>query len=229
MQVQFRHQPMFTVARCVLAGGEKMRAESGAMMAQSPDVQIEAKIEGGLMRGLKRSVLGGESLFMTTFTAPPQGGWVDVAANLPGDGAAFTLSKGDGGMNITKGNWLANASGVEIDTKWGGAGNLIGGEGGFVVHASGDGEVVISCYGALDTVDLAPGERIIIDTGHVVAFSPSVQYQTRRASQGGLMQSMKSGEAFVFEFQGPGRVLTQSRDPRGLRDMLTANMPGSRS
>ncbi len=55
------------------------------MMAHSVGVQLEARMEGGLLKGLKRSVLGGESSFVTTFTAPPEGGWIDLAARLPGD------------------------------------------------------------------------------------------------------------------------------------------------
>ena len=55
------------------------------MMAHSVGVEIAARMEGGLLKGLKRGVLGGESLFVSTYTAPPQGGWVDVAAKLPGD------------------------------------------------------------------------------------------------------------------------------------------------
>ena len=83
MDVQIRHTPSFAVVRCTLTGGETMRAESGAMMATSDGVAIEASMQGGLVKSLKRSVLGGESLFITTYTAPSGGGWVDCAARLP--------------------------------------------------------------------------------------------------------------------------------------------------
>jgi len=59
MQIQLRHNPSFTVARCLLAGGEPMRVEGGAMMAHSAGVHLEAKAEGGLLKGLKRAALGG--------------------------------------------------------------------------------------------------------------------------------------------------------------------------
>ena len=124
MDIQIRHNPAFAVARAVLAPGEAIKAESGAMMATSGGVAIEAKMEGGLMKGLKRSVLGGESLFMTTLTAPPTGGWVDLAANLPGD--AFVLDV-NGAYNLTRGAWLCNEASIAIDTKWGGLKNLAGG------------------------------------------------------------------------------------------------------
>ena len=101
MQVSIRHNPSFAVARCTLAGGETVRAESGAMMATSDGVDVQAQMQGGLMKSLKRSVLGGESLFVTTFAAPAQGGWVDVAANLPGDIQVLTLD-GRTGWAVTR-------------------------------------------------------------------------------------------------------------------------------
>jgi uncharacterized protein (AIM24 family) len=73
MDVEIRNGPAFAVGRCTLGGGEQMKAEAGAMMAHSVGVEVEAKVQGGLMKGLKRSILGGESLFMTTWTAPNEG------------------------------------------------------------------------------------------------------------------------------------------------------------
>lgn len=92
MQVEIRHNPGFARARCLLAPNEPMRAESGAMAAMSADVAIAAQMEGGVMLSLKRSRLGGESLFITTYTAGQQGGWVDVPANLPGERLDFEFT-----------------------------------------------------------------------------------------------------------------------------------------
>jgi uncharacterized protein (TIGR00266 family) len=225
MNVEIRHAPSFAVARVTLAGGEAVRAESGAMMATSGGVDVEAKMQGGLMKGLKRSMLGGESLVVTRLTAPSHGGWVDVSAALPGDVRVIELG---GPINISRGNWLASSDGVELDTKWGGFKNLFGGEGGFFIHASGSGSVIVSCYGALDTVELAAGESIVLDSGHVVAFDPSTQFTTRKVSSG-LMNTLKSGEGLVMEFTGPGRVLTQSRTPNALVAWLTTALPFSRA
>jgi uncharacterized protein (TIGR00266 family) len=225
MDVTIRHSPSFAIARCTLAGGEAIKAESGAMSATSSGVEIEAKVQGGLMKGLKRSVLGGESLFMSTLTAPSQGGWVDVAARLPGD---LMVLQADGGLNLSKGGYLASGSNVEIDTKWGGFKNVFGGEGGFLIHATGTGPVVVSCYGALDTVELGAGESIVVDSGHLVAFDPSITYTTRKASSG-IMNTLKSGEGFVMEFTGPGTVHTQTRNPDALVAWLTEVLPFSRS
>ncbi len=227
MNVEVRHNPSFAAARVHLEGREELKAESGAMMATSAGVAVQASTQGGLMKGLKRSFLGGESLFISTYTAPAAGGWVDVADHLPGDIVVAELTPG-AAMSVTKGSWLASAAGVDLDTKWGGFKNMFGGEGGFLIHATGQGTIVLSCYGAVDRIELAAGESVTIDTGHVVAFGPTVTSQLRKVA-GGVIQTLKSGEGLVFDFAGPGWVMTQSRNPAALESWIRALMPGETS
>ena len=224
MNLEIRHNPAFSVVRATIHAGEEIRIESGAMMAMSGGVQMDAKMEGGLKKGLMRSVLGGESLFITKLTGGREGDWVDAAARLPGDLAVLDV---DGAMNLTKGSWLLSGSGVEIDTKWGGFKNLVGGEGGFLVHASGTGQVVCSCYGAMQTYDIAAGESLTLDSGHLVAWETGLTYTTRMINSG-IMKSLKSGEGLVFDFTGPGRVWAQTRNPGELVAWLTSELPFSR-
>ena len=227
MRIDVRHNPSFAVARVALDPGEELRAESGAMMATSAGVDVKASTQGGVMKGLKRSLLGGESLFITTYTAPASGGWVDVADHLPGDIVVTSVSA-DKPLSITKGCWLASGPGVQLDTKWGGFKNLFGGEGGFLVLASGEGPVVLACYGAIDTIQLGAGESVTIDTGHVVAFDPNTTSAIRKVA-GGMMQTLKSGEGLVFDFTGPGWVMTQTRNPSALETWIRSLMPGETS
>ncbi|MGI8685378.1 MAG: TIGR00266 family protein [Acidimicrobiales bacterium] len=224
MNVEVRHSPSFAAARVTLAPGEQLRAESGAMMAMSPGMGIQSSTQGGLMKGLKRSFLGGESLFISTFTAPAAGGWVDVAHHLAGDVIVSDL-RPEQPLSITKGCWLASGDGVELDTKWGGFKNLFGGEGGFLVRATGTGTVLLACYGAIDMVNLAAGEMVTIDTGHVVAFQADITSAIRKVA-GGVVQTLKSGEGLVFDFTGPGWVMTQTRNPAALEAWIQAIMPG---
>lgn len=226
MQITTRHDPSFTAARVELDPNESVKVEAGAMMAHSPSATAAAKAEGGVLKSLKRAALGGESLFVTTYTADSSGGWVDVAPYLPGDVRTMTVD--ERGIALTKGSWLCSESTVELDTKWGGIKNLAGGEGGFVVHASGHGLLAMSCYGATDTIELAAGEEVVVDSGHVVAFDPGVGMQLTKAA-GGLVASAKSGEGFVFRFTGPGWVMIQSRNPSALVDWLTKALPFTRS
>lgn len=227
MDIQLRHNPSFSVARALLSAGESIRAESGAMMAMAADTQLDAKIEGGLMKGLKRSVLGGESLFITTATAGDSGGWIDFAPSLPGDVTVVDIDSGMP-MLVQKGSFLCAEQGVTIDTTWGGLKTLVGGEGGFLLHAEGQGQLVLSTYGALDRFHLEDGQQVIVDTNHMVAFAASVTMELKRASEG-LVQSAKTGEGLVFVFTGPGELMMQSRNPDDIVRYIVANMPGSRN
>jgi uncharacterized protein (TIGR00266 family) len=224
MNLSIRHNPSFAVVRAEIGAGEQISIEAGAMMAMAGGVSIESKMEGGLKKGLMRSVLGGESLFVTKLTGSKDGDWVDAAARLPGDLRVLDVA---GSLNLTSGAWLLNDSGVTIDTKWGGFKNLMGGEGGFLIKANGTGQVVVSCYGAMECYDVPAGEQIVLDSGHLVAYEDSLTLTTRTATKG-LMQTMKSGEGLVFEFTGPGKVWAQTRNPGELVSWLTAELPFSR-
>jgi uncharacterized protein (TIGR00266 family) len=226
MRIDIRHQPAFAVARATMSAGEKIKAESGAMAAMSAGVSIQAKMEGGFMKALKRSALGGESFFQTTFESSTEGAWVDMAANLPGDIMVIEVGGGRG-LAVTKGSWLANESSVDMDTSWGGAKNLFGGEGGFIAHMTGTGKVVVASYGALDLHELQPGETFTVDSGHLVAYDDGIGMKTKTVS--GLMTSMKSGEGLVCDMTGPGRVWTQSRNPGALVSWLTEVLPFTRA
>ncbi len=173
MEITTRHTPAFGIARIGLAPQESVRVEAGAMAYMAPSVTLQSKMEGGLLKSLKRAALGGESFFLTTYTADANGGWVDVAPRLPGDLVPLDIT-GQRPFVISKGSWLASAQTVTLDTKWGGFRNMFGSEGGFVVHASGEGKCLVACYGALETWNLAPASTSPSTPG---TWSP-----TRRAS-----------------------------------------------
>lgn len=225
MDITVRQSPSFAVARLQLAGSESVVVESGAMMAMSPDVNLTAKAEGGLLKSLKRATLGGESLFVSTYTASPTGGFVDVAARLPGDIGVRALD-GATGLFVSRGSWLANEQTVDLDTKWGGFKNLFGSEGGFILRATGRGRIVFACYGALEEINLAAGEKVTVDSGHMVAYEETVNMSIRKAT-GGIVQMFKSGEGLVFDFEGPGRVWMQTRNPTELLGWLSARLPSN--
>ncbi len=225
MRVVIRHNPAYAVARCDLDADENLRVQADAMIAHSMGVTFQAAVDGGLMKGLKRKVLGGESLFVTTYTAGSMGGWVDVAPQLPGD--VFTLDLAEQGLLISRGGWVASSGTIEIDTKWGGMRNLFGGEGGFIVRASGVGSIVLACFGALDIFELGAGEKVVLDSNHMVAYDETMTYILRRAVEGRTIQSVTTGEGFVFEFTGPGRVFSQTRSPNALVGWLARALPGN--
>jgi uncharacterized protein (TIGR00266 family) len=226
LDISVRHAPSFAVARIALRPGQVVKAESGAMAAMSGSVEIQAKMEGGFLKALKRSALGGDSFFVTSFRATGPGAWVDVAAHLPGDITVIDVTPTQG-IAVTRGAWLANADSVAMDTHWGGSANFAGGEGGFIAHMTGSGSVVVASYGALDLTTLAAGETIIVDSGHLVAYDDTLGLRARTA--GGFMTSVKSGEGFIVEVTGPGRVWSQSRNPSALISWLTTVLPFTRA
>jgi uncharacterized protein (TIGR00266 family) len=198
------------------------------MMAMASDTQIEAKAEGGVMKSLKRAALGGESIFITTLTAGPGGGWVDLSANLPGDLAEIDVVAGRPWL-LSKTSFLGCARTVELETRFQGGKMFVGGEGAFLMEAAGEGKLVISAYGAIDRFTLEAGQSVAVDSQHFVACEQSVQYTVTRAAQGSWVQSVKSAEGLVFHFTGPGELMMQSRSPQGLVSWLAANGLGNRA
>lgn len=222
MQVDIRHDPAFAVARCNIAPGETIHVESGAMYAQTLGMEISSEAQGGLLNSLKRSLLSGDSFFVSKFRAP-NGGWVDIVPTYPGDVFSMDIDPANP-LVLTRGAWLASSSGVNLDTKFGGARMAIGGEGFFTVKCTGSGTVVASAYGAMDIHSLKDGEALTVDTGHIVAYSNDIRHELRKAGTG-LLSSFKSGEGIVMDFYGPGDVITQSRNPSGFASFIASLLP----
>jgi uncharacterized protein (TIGR00266 family) len=208
-----------------LGGGEKIIVESGSMVAMSPDMQVQTKMKGGLMKSLARSVLGGESFFMNTFQAGNQGGKIQLAPTLPGD--VFTMELSGESYLVQSGSFLASSEGVQTDTKWGGAKTFFGGEGLIMLRCSGSGTLILSSYGAIHEVDLAAGEAFTVDTGHLVAFSEKIGFRVR--SIGGLASTFLGGEGLVVDLTGPGKVLLQTRSVGAFLDWLMPRLPKNSS
>ncbi len=222
MRSEIKFSPSFAAAEVQLDPGEACKAEAGAMVAMK-DVDIETSTQGGLMKGLRRSVLGGESFFMNTFTAGSAGGSVTFAPALPGDIVSWQLSGQT--VYLQSGAYLASAPGVDIDTKWGGGRTFFSGEGLFILKCSGVGELLVASYGAIDAKQLAAGETYTVDTGHMVGWSEGVQYNVRKA--GNWKSTFLSGEGLVVDLTGPGMIYTQSRSQDAFLGWLIPKLPKS--
>jgi uncharacterized protein (TIGR00266 family) len=221
MDHRILYQPAYSLAVLKLAGGESIQAEAGAMVSMSADIAIETAMKGGLMGALKRTVLGGESLFFNTFTAGKAGGEITLAPTLPGDIAVHALAGET--LFIQSGSYLASPREIALDTKWGGARSFFGSEGLFLLKAAGSGPVVLSSYGAIHPVDLAGGANYIVDTAHVVAFTQGVTFSVRPI--GGMKSTFLSGEGLVCEFSGTGRVYLQTRSTQSFVNWLIPKLP----
>ncbi len=223
MQVEILYRPSYSIARVILGAGETVQAETGAMVGMSPDVQVQTGMKGGFLKSLARSVLGGESFFTNTFQAGGRGGEVMFAPTMPGDVFTFEL-RGDAYL-VQSGSYMASSQGVETDTKWSGAKTFFGGEGLIMLRCSGNGTLILSSYGAIHELDLAPGQGYTVDTGHLVAFSAQVGFKVRPI--GGLKSTVLGGEGLVVDLTGPGKVLLQTRSEGAFLDWLLPKLPKS--
>src|SRR4051812_27897537 len=215
------HQPAFSLAVVQLAAEQSIQAEAGAMVSMSANVELQSQMKGGLMGAFKRAV-GGESAFVSTFTARGGPGEVTFAPGSPGDIAAIELSNQL--FYVQSSSYLAGDAGLNVDTRWGGAKTFFGGEGLFVLQVSGTGLLLLSSFGAIHRKTLAPGERYVVDTGHLVAWEGSTQYTLRKAAAG-FFRSMMSGEGIVSEFTGPGELLIQTRNLQSFAGLMKPFFP----
>lgn len=222
MNHEILYRPSYSIARVMLDAGEEVVAESGAMVSMSSGIEMETNMKGGLLSGLKRSILGGESFFINTFRAAAAGE-VMFAPPLPGD--IMHVGMTGGSLLVQSTSFLASSAQLVVDTKWSGAKGFFAKEGLFLLRVTGRGDLFLSSYGAIHEVMLGPGQQYTLDNGHMVAFDESVSYNVRRV--GGMKSTLFSGEGLVCTFTGPGRVLLQTRSEDAFLSWLIPHLPKS--
>jgi uncharacterized protein (TIGR00266 family) len=157
-----------------------------------------------IMGGLKR-MLGGESFFLNFFTSQSDSGEVLFSTALPGDMVSLPIS--NVGIIVEGGAFVVREQSVEMDLSWQGLKSMFSGEGLFWLRMHGNGQVVVSTFGAMYSIDV-DGEYIV-DTGHIVAFEESLNFSITKAGKSWI-SSMLGGEGLVCRFSGKGRVWCQS-------------------
>ncbi len=220
MQVQLKHQPSDTLAICRLNPQESIKVEPGALVGYSEDITIETKAQGGLLGGLKR-MIAQENFFQNMVSAGREGGEVLLSPVLPGDINIVDIQ--DQAFYLQSGTYLASDEGVEFDTRWGGSRGFFGSGSLLLLQVTGRGQVLASCYGAMEEKVLANDEVYTIDTGHVVGFDASIKFEVRRV--GGWKATFLSGEGLVVRLKGPGRVLVQTRSEASFLNWLIPQLP----
>ena len=219
---EIEHQGAFALAVVRLQPEQAIHAEAGAMVSMSANVDLYSEMKGGVFGALKRAV-GGESAFVSTFTAKGGPGEVTLAPGAPGDVAGIEM-RGQTFM-IQSSSYLAGDTSLVVDTKFGGAKSFFGGEGLFLLQVSGTGLLLISSFGAIYRRVLRPGEQYVVDTGHLVAWEGQMQYNIRKAAKSGYLRSFLSGEGMVAEFSGPGEILIQTRNLAAFAGLLKPFFP----
>jgi uncharacterized protein (TIGR00266 family) len=220
MKIKVEHRPAYALGIVDLDAGESVKAETGAMVSMTGNVRVDSGVQGGLFKSALRKVLGGESFFVNTFTATDGPCQVTFAPSLPGDVHDLEL-RGD--LYVQSGSYLAGGTSVDIDIKWGGARSFFASEGLFLLHLKGPGQVLLSSFGAIHEIEVDGTRPLVVDTGHVVAFDSSVQWNVRKVS--GMFTSLISGEGLVVEFNGRGKVWLQTRSNQAFLDWLIPRLP----
>lgn len=218
MQINLLYRPSQSLAQVWLAPGESVVAESGAMVGMSTNVEMQTQA-GGIKAGLKR-LFGGESFFRNTFTAHQGNGEVLFAPPLCGDLAV--LEAGQTQWYIQNSAYVANEPTVDVKTKTGGFKSFFSGAGFFVLETSGQGQVIIGAFGALERVQV--NGSMVIDTGHLAAWETTLQYKIGKSGSGWIA-SYFSGEGLVCHFEGQGTVWLQSRNAAEYGGLIGRMLP----
>lgn len=217
---------------------ETVVAEAGSFMMMEDGIKMETifgdgsrqsgGIFGKLMNAGKR-ILTGEGLFMTTYTNYGHGKKkVSFASPYPGKIIPIDLQEYNGKFICQKDAFLCAAKGVAVGIEFNrklGTG-LFGGEGFIMQKLEGDGMSFIHAGGTLHKKVLQPGEVLKVDTGCIVGFEQTVNYDIEFV--GGIKNTLFGGEGVFFAtLRGPGTVYVQSLPFSRLADRIIAHAPSA--
>ena len=217
--------PVFTVTgdndpflHVSLRHGESISCESDAMVMMESNLDLTGRIQGGILGALARRLANGESFFQQHIKATRGDGDCLLAPTLPG--AIEVLDVGVVQYKIADGAYMAATEGVEVTAQMQNVGAaLFGSTGGFLIgQTSGSGQVAVTGFGTLFTLDVTPHNPITIDNGHVVAWDSRLNHQIslstsqERGLLGNIVNSMTSSEGVVLKFSGSGKVIICSRN-----------------
>lgn len=209
---------------CQLEPGEKMITEGGGMSWMSPNMLMETTSNGGIGSMIGR-MFSGEKAFQNVYTAQGGEGMIAFASCFPGSIRAFEIAPGQE-MILQKSAFLAGEVGIEMSVFFNkklGTG-FFGGEGFIMQRISGQGIVFAEFDGHVVEYELAPGQQIVVDTGHLAAMTASCQMDIR--SVPGVKNMLFGGEGiFNTIITGPGRVWLQTMPISNVAGVLRPYMP----
>jgi uncharacterized protein (TIGR00266 family) len=216
MQYQILKEPM-AILDIQMKSNEKITAESGAMVYMKGDMEIKTRTrEGGFLKKIKVTALGGESFFVNDYIAH---GDCSIGLTGPPLGDIVRLDVGSGiGFIVQSGSYVASTEGVLLDTQWQGFTKGLFGSEFFMLKATGQGDLFLNAYGGIIHKQLAAGEKIMIDNYHLVALSDQAAYRVTKV--GGMKTTILGGEGLATEITGPGSLYFQTKNIREFIDML---------
>ena len=216
----------FPTVICTLNAGETMKDETGAMAFMTSGIKMETTTGGGLLKGLGRA-LSGDTIFLNYFTAETDNQRIAFSACYPGKIMPIHL---DGTNTIIgeKNAFLAAEESVDIDIYFKknlGVG-LFGGEGFILQKFTGTGTLFLEIDGEVVEHDLAPGEHLLINQGHIAAMEDTVEFDIERVK--GAKNMIFGGEGLFFtKITGPGKVWIQTMPVSKLAEAIIPYIPKS--
>jgi len=219
MQATIEGGTAFSYLHVDLDPGETIIAESDAMSSMAADLDLTAKLNGGLLKGLARRFLGKESLFINHFTNNTSGrSSLTLVQGTPGEIRSLELTGGS--ICLQPGAYLASTPGLTLGLAYAGLASFIGREGLFKLVLSGVGTLWFGAYGGV--VEREVDGQFIVDSGHLVTYEPQLKLKVQLA--GGLFSSFFGGEGLVTRVEGKGRITLQSRSLSGLAGWLNPKL-----
>ena len=207
METSIIEGPSYSALQVHLAPGESVVSDAGAMAWMDPAVEVKTSTRGGVLKGIKRRMLTGESFFQNTYHAP-RGGEIGFAPGPAGEIRHLELKPGYDELFLQKGAYLVSTPDIHCDAKFDGLRGFFN-EGFFVLRVTGTGDLFFNSFGDIQEIDL-DGE-MIIDNGYAVAWEPTLTYQLTR---GRKIRSFLFSDQLMLRFSGRGKVWVQSRSPQ---------------
>jgi uncharacterized protein (TIGR00266 family) len=216
--------------------GERVFSETGGMVWMDDTIDLETSIQKGkenkglldtLLKAGSR-LLQGESIFLNYFSAARACGTVSFASSFPGKVLPFELKAGES-IIAQRGSFLVGQEEVGLAIEWRGLGaGIFGGEGLVLQRLTGPGMVFLEIDGELTERTLEPGQKLLVDTGHIACFESSVAYDIQL--QKGFKNMLLGGEGlFLARLTGPGKVWIQHMTMSNLAGRLVPFLPFEKS
>ncbi len=218
MKYEIKYKPSYAMLVVNLNQGETITAESGAMTYMDPSIEAHTrKREKSFWGSVGLSLIGGQSFWVNDYTATQNNAEAAFVAAPVGDIEILEVTPNQGFV-IQKSAYIASTQNIDLDIKWEGFTKGLFGQGLFMLKATGNGQLFINTFGAIDKHTLLPGQTLIVDNFHLVAFSQTCTYKVTKF--GGLKETLLGGEGLVTQITGPGDVHIQTKNMKEFVDWL---------
>ena len=228
MKYSMDESMQFPLVEIALEAGETAFIQQGSMVYHTPSVTLNTKLNarggglGKLVGAIGRSMVSGESMFITQAVSNADDGRLALAPSMPGQVIALELGRKQ--YRLNDGAFLALDGSANYKMERQSVGKAIfGGQGGFfVMTTEGEGTLLANAFGSIKKLELN-GEKVTIDNAHVVAWNKELDYNVHL--EHGFLQSMGTGEGIVNTFSGYEDVYVQSLNLETFATILKNFMP----